>query len=109
MSPIIKWRLGEKLNKRETSELIQELFNNARKHFVFNATTKIDKNLYELFENFTQSENSNCCLKFSSIETDLPFVSFEKFSDCVYEINSEYGPIFLHEKSDLYRERENIY
>ena len=79
--------------------MLTELFEGTGKRFCFNATTKIDQQLYKIYEKFPKSENTNWILKFSSTQSERPFVSFENFEclKCCHKILTENGFLYIYE------------
>ena len=103
MDTITKWKLGEKLNNDETIVVLTELFEGTGKRFCFNATTKIDQQLYKIYEKFPKSENTNWILKFSSTQSERPFVSFENF-ECL----KKKGCFMALKKDELDKKEEEL-
>jgi hypothetical protein len=77
---LTKWQLNLTLSAEEAITILTELYEGSDKEFVFNATTKIDGSLYDIYQKFP-STKSDFVLRFSDSVCQTPFVSFSNFGE----------------------------
>jgi hypothetical protein len=98
MDSFEKWQFGKTLSINEAHIILKELFNGAKKHFNFDSKTKIDNNLYFIYENFEDTITSNFVVSFSTIKTPNTFISFNKFDDLKpnHKIILDCGELYIY-------------
>jgi len=78
MDVLTKWQLKQTLSEEEAISVLVELYEGANKTFVFDASTKINSKLYDLFEKFPATKYEYV-LRFSEQICPTPFVSLNSF------------------------------
>ena len=78
MDVLTKWQLKQTLSEEEAISVLVELYEGANKTFVFDASTKINSKLYDLFEKFPSTKHEYV-LRFSEQICPTPFVSLNNF------------------------------
>jgi hypothetical protein len=79
MDCLTKWKLGQIINEKDVQIVLEELYGGAGKILMFDATTKINPILHELYKNFEDDKDHKTKLKFSDKLCDKPFLSLNKF------------------------------
>jgi len=97
MDPFIKWRNNLPLEMQDVIEILQELFDGAKKKLNYESTGPVDKNLVKLYQAFKAKEDTDCVLAFSFKKAEKPFVSTKKYDEVTYELTTDQFTIYIYE------------
>lgn len=84
MDVLTKWRTGQILDINEVQIVLKELFDGAKKKFIFDSLKPINTILYQIYQDFQDSPNSNYILGFSDLPIKITFLSLTLFENLKY-------------------------
>ena len=97
MQSFIKWRNNLPLEMQDVVEIIQELFDGAKKKLHYESSGPVDKNLVKLYQAFKAKGDADCVLNFSFKKAERPFVSTIKHDDVTYELTTDQFKVYVYE------------
>jgi hypothetical protein len=97
MDPFVKWRNDLLLDMQDIKDILQELFDGARKKLHYESNGPVDKNLIRLYQAFKAKEDTDCVLSFSLKSTTRPFVSTKKYDDETYTLKTDQFTVYIYE------------
>jgi hypothetical protein len=96
VNAILKWKLNHSLSDKEIMEIIHELYQGSGKKFVYAKNEQINMELYDLYSNFP-NENNSTVLSFSMHKTNKPFISFTYFEKPSIILKGENKNVYIYE------------